>query len=82
MNISEDSKVERKLRRLEMARMLFGVSTMIAVVAVVLCGIDAFMKERDAWLAMRMPVFIAVLFLCSFAWSAKEIVALAAIRRR
>jgi hypothetical protein len=74
--------VERKLRRLEVARVLIGVAVIVAVLAVVLCGIDAFRKERDAWLAMRWPVFIAVLLIWSFARSAKAIVTLEAIRRR
>ena len=82
MITQEDSKAERKLRRLEVTRVILGVAVIVAVFAVVLYGIDAFTKERDAWLAMRLPLAIAILLIGAFARSAKAIVALAASRRR
>ena len=78
----EDAKVERKLRRLEMARVMVGIAAIAAVLAVVFCGIGAFTKERDAWLAMRLPAFFAVILVWSFARTAKAIVELEAIRCR
>lgn len=82
MTTQEGSKLERKLRRLELARVLLGVAGIVAVFAVVLCGVDAFTKERDAGLAMRLPFAIAVLLLWGFARCAKAILALQAILRR
>jgi hypothetical protein len=76
-----DLKVERKLRTLEMIRVIVGVAGIAAVFAVIVCGVVAFMKDSDAWLAMRLPLAIALLLIAAFARSAKAIVALAAIRR-
>ena len=78
MITQEDSIAVRKLCRLEVARVVLGVAVIVAVFAVVLCGIDAFTKERDSWLAMRLPLAISILLIAAFARSAKAIVALAA----
>lgn len=77
----EDSKRELKLQRLEVARVLLGGVVLVAVFAVILCGINAFTKESDAWLAMRLPLSIAVFLIGGFARVAKSMVTLKAIRR-
>jgi len=82
MTTQEDSKEERKLRRLEEARVLIGVAVIVVVFPVVMRGIDAFTKESDSWLAMKLPLSIAVFLIWGFARCAKAIVALEATRRR
>jgi hypothetical protein len=82
MITQETPAMERKLLRLELARVLIGVAAVLAVFSVVFFGIVAFTEERDAWLAMRWPLSIASLLIWSFARSAKAIVTLEAVRRR
>ena len=78
----ENSELERKLRSLVGIRTLLGIAVIIAVLAVALFGIDAFTKEKDAWLAMRLPLAMAVVLIWGFARTAKAIVTLQVARRR
>ena len=57
-------KLERKLRRLELAQVIIGVVAIGAVLAVIIGGIDALINQKDAGSAMRSPGFIAVLLAC------------------
>ena len=82
MITQEDSKMDRKRRRLEVAQALIGVAVIVAVFTVLICGIDAFRKDENARLAMRLPLLIAGLLVCSFAWSSKLIVKIAAVRHQ
>lgn len=82
MTTQENSKAERKLRQLEVIRVIIGAGVIVAVIAGILCGVAAFTKDRDAWLAMRLPLSITVLLLWGFSLSAKAIIALEVTRRR
>jgi hypothetical protein len=76
MSIEEISEVEKKRWRLELARRLVGGAAIVAILAAVLSGVVAFREERDVWLAMRLPSWVAFLFTWSFARIAREILAL------
>ena len=76
MMIEEVSGIERKLRRLEVARIVVGIAVIAAALAVALTGVVALGEERDAWLAMRFPLCIAGLLTWSFARIARAIVTL------
>lgn len=71
-----DTKLEKKLRRLELARVIIGVLAIGAILAVIIGGIDALINQRDAGLAIRLPVLVAVLLLWAFGWCAKNILKL------
>jgi hypothetical protein len=82
MNTQEDSKVERRRRQLEVVRMIIGAAVIVAMLAVVAFGVSAFTKDRDAWLAMRVPIIITVFLIWGFTRSAKAIAALEVSRHR
>ena len=82
MAIQENATVEKRLRRLEATRVSLGVAVIVSVVALVLAGVEAFTEQRDASLAMRLPLLIALILLCSFARCAKAIAATKSTARR
>ena len=82
MNTQEDSKIERKRRRLKFIRVIVGAAVIVAVLAVVTFGVAAFAKDRDAWSAMSVPMIITVFLIWGFTRSAKAIAALEVSRHR
>jgi hypothetical protein len=67
---------EEKLRRLNLWRVVIGLLAVLAIVTAVAAGVVAFAKEKDSWLAMRLPLGLAALLLWMFARCAKSIVSI------
>ena len=67
-------EVERRLRRLKLWRVVFGILAMLAIAATVAAGVTALLKEEDSWVAMRLPFGSAIVLLSLFARCAKSIV--------
>jgi len=76
MTTNDDPNTERQRRRLEAARVLVGIAVVAAMVAAAGAGFVALKDERDAWLAMRIPLTLGVIFTWAFARIARNIVRL------